>query len=154
MEEAIQSAMQALRMILAECLPVTLASLRAAVDLAQLVLQTGRVEDAEKIFSDVGLMAVSRLGADKDETIQMMVSIGVLFQDHDEWGFAKGWFEKALQASVKSSGLQTDQSRRLQVALEEGLYELEDEGPDTIYWATCYSSLCKLDSCRYRHLQR
>ncbi len=143
--------MEALRSNVAQKLPVTLASLRAAADLAQLILRNGDGEQAESIFLSVERMAMDLFGADEDPIVQILIRIGVLFQERHPWVYGEEWFEKALEASVRSSGSRMSQTRHLQAALERGFYEPEEEdisqGDDLLF---VEKSFCERGICSDR----
>ncbi len=99
--------------------------LDASVELAALHVEVGRLETAEAIFLRVEAQAVHIFGEDDEKTIRVLIAIGMVYQEKQLWAAAQPHFEQALAASITSTGLDRDRTRRLEEALENERYELE-----------------------------
>ncbi len=97
--------------------------LEAATEIAELYVGAGQWKIAETMFSEIQLIAVDWFGFDAEDTIRMLISIGMFYQAQQRWVDARPRFEQAYCASLTATGQASDQSKRLESALETERYE-------------------------------
>lgn len=99
------------------------AILDASVELAGWFVKAEHYEAADTIFLKVESKAVDFFGSDDDRTINTLIRIGMIYQGQQRWIDARPRFEQALAASMVSSGLDDDLTKRLEAALDNRHYE-------------------------------
>jgi tetratricopeptide (TPR) repeat protein len=96
--------------------------MEASVDVATLLVQAGRGADAKEVLWSVEQEAVDSFGPDNDCTIWLLMRIGVMYQNEQDWDEAEPRFEQALAASMTAHGLEDGLTKTLETALENGHY--------------------------------
>jgi Flp pilus assembly protein TadD len=96
--------------------------MEASVDAAKLLIQAGRDADAKDVLRSVEQEAVDSFGPDDNRTIWMLMRIGVMYQNEQNWDEAEPRFEQALAASMTAHGLEDGLTKTLETALENRHY--------------------------------
>jgi tetratricopeptide (TPR) repeat protein len=103
--------------------------IRAAIEVIAIQVRYKRLEAADNMFYKVQGDVVDTFGVHDDITISILISIGIIYQEHDRWADARRRFEQALSASMVANGLVGQLTQNLENALEKGCYTTQFSKP-------------------------
>ena len=93
--------------------------LNAAIDLAGRFVQTGRFKDAELMFDCIEEEATTTVDTNgPDNPISFLIAIGMIYQRHGKWKYARPRFEHAHAITIALRGPHSMMARRLEAALD------------------------------------
>ncbi|KAN0068745.1 hypothetical protein V8E54_012914 [Elaphomyces granulatus] len=114
----------AIHAILASSSEKTEDMMEVCIDVIALCFKDEDQQNAKDLYQNVADKAEDLFGSDDDVTIGLLIRIGNIYQNENQWSNAQPWFEKALSASM-SAGLHSTMTERLEKALENKRYSVE-----------------------------
>ncbi len=96
--------------------------LKACIEVGKLYLQEQGDEPAEDIFQNIAAEAEDAFQMDRAPTISILIHIGKIYQNENNWSKAEPWFERALAASMAANKLDGQLTKALAAALEDRHY--------------------------------
>ncbi|KAH0541616.1 hypothetical protein FGG08_003906 [Glutinoglossum americanum] len=126
-DERVASGLDQAKEVLEKILPSTKKTkhfLEACIKVAELHVKNDYCQSAEDMFQTIGCEVEDTFGIDHENTIELLICIGKIFQRQNQWDNARPWFERALAASMTRNGLQSTMTKRLEAALENQRYSV------------------------------
>jgi len=121
-EQALDQAAESFWAVLGLCDTKKHSILEAAISLSKLHVEAGRYDTAENMFQKVASEAEIAFSTDDYCTIDILIAIGVFYQEQDRWQDAREYFEQALSIAMVAYSLESEPTRRLEMALERKRY--------------------------------
>jgi tetratricopeptide (TPR) repeat protein len=114
----------AIHAILASSSEKTEGMMEVCIDVIALCFKDEDQQNAKDLYQNVANKAEDVFGSDDDVIIGLLIRIGNIYQNENQWSNAQPWFERALSASMSAS-LHSTMTKRLEKALENKRYSVE-----------------------------
>ncbi|OJD32289.1 tir domain tetratricopeptide repeat aaa atpase domain [Diplodia corticola] len=91
----------------------------AALELVSKHIAAARYKSAEMMHNKIAANAEKAFGECGEETIQLLIDIGIQYQKSHAWHYAKPFFQQAWSACMSAYGVNDERSLKLEKSLEK-----------------------------------